>query len=281
MAKTADSRFGFPLGKIRAFERDVQAALETVALEASRYTDPLSETENVRRTWTSTLATLGAEATDAAIALVDRGDLRMVMLLVRSLYEYSNKATYYSNHIDEARLDARAAWAFRVRMIEVAISDFSPTVEPLDRENKVKVTPISNIVNAITERVAASGTDAGDRFRRHYHDGFYAYSSAIAHGGPGAINDVFRFESAIGEEQRQVWLRRRPESLKVIGHAQVAFQSWLLLFALTALSPVNHAIDVDKLLERWSTFDAPLLAFKQRHIDEVGFEQAALDSFGT
>jgi hypothetical protein len=227
------------------------------------------------------LATLGAEATESALLLADSGHLRMVITLVRSLYEYSNKITYYANHIDEARLDAQQGWTFRERMIEVGLSDFTPNVEPLSRETKVKHTNISQIVNAIAERAMSADSDTGQRYKRHYHDGFYAYASAISHGSQGAINEIVRFEPHDSECPEQVWLMKRPDELKVIAHAQIAFQSWQLLFTLTRFSPIAHNVDVEGLLDRWKTFDAPLLAFKNAHIAAVGYEQATLDCLGT
>jgi len=149
------------LGKLRAFERDVLRALESVASDVAQFLSPRTEDENVRRTWTVTFATLGAEASDAAARLADAGNLRMVMLLVRSLYEYTNKATYYANRLGEAREDARKGWKFRERMLEVALSDFLPTVEPLSAETKVKTTPVSNVVDAVAAPATGKGTDAG------------------------------------------------------------------------------------------------------------------------
>jgi hypothetical protein len=166
-------------------------------------------------------------------------------------------------------------------MIEVALSDFTPSVEPLSKATQVKHANISQIVNAIAERATSAESDTGQRFKRHYHDGFYAHASAISHGGQGAINEIVRLEPHDNERPKQVWIMKRPDELKVIAHAQIAFQSWQLLFTLTRFSPIVHNIDVDGLLDRWKTFDAPLLAFKNAHIAAVGYEQAALDFLGT
>ncbi len=281
MPSASDRRLGFPLSRLRVLERDIVAALEVVAEEVSQYTIVRSDEENARRTWTITLATLGAEAVESALSLADSGNLRMVFLLVRSLYEYANKITYYKNNVKEAFTDARQGWTFRERMMEVALSDFVPAVEPLSQETRIKLTGISRIVDAIADRAKAKGNHHGERFKRHYHEGFYAYASAIAHGGPGAINDIVGFEPGEGEHRTQVWYKRRPDKLKVIAHSQIAFQGWLLLFTLTDFSPVAHKVDVAGLLERWKAFDEPLLAFKNAHIAEVGFEQAVLDCLGT
>jgi hypothetical protein len=280
MASASDRRLGFPLTRLRELEREVIAALNTVAEEASyAASEPTSEA-NVRRSWTLLHATLGAEAAESARLLADNEHLRMVIVLVRSLYEYSNKISYYANHLPEALSDAKDGWKFRERMMEVALSDFVPTIEPLSKETKIKHANIAQIVDSITSR-ANSVDDSGQRFKRHYHEGFYAYASAIAHGSSGAINEIVRFEPPDAEVRHQIWQRRRREELKVIAHAQITFQAWLLLFTLTKFSPTRHSIDVDRLLDRWKTFDQPLLDFKNANMREVGPEQAFLDALGT
>jgi len=276
--------YGFPYPALHDFAWIVADELRDFLTEVYTAGQP-SASERERQAfwvWAIVLGTLAYDLALSASHSVGKGHIRITTLVNRSLYEYANRLRFYKTHPDKAVLYSQQGWKFYMRMGEVIGSDFVDELPELDPENRIDHQSIGGMLKDYAVKAGIDERVAG-RYRRHFHDGFYAAASALAHGSQGAIIDVFRMVKLMpGSQQLSEWMRfRNPNLMPAATFTMVL----MLLLILAEVEDFGLLPDREcrspELMRQFAFFSQPLLDFKEKHAKRVGYEQMALDTLGT
>jgi hypothetical protein len=233
--------------------------------------------------WALTLGTLANDLAESAKRSIEFGDLRAALLISRALYEYVNRLRYYKLHRAKAVKHSQEGWKFYERMHEVFVSDYLDDLPPLKKENKIDLQSITGMLTEYFKVADGIVPETAARFRHHFHDGFYAVASAVAHGSQGSISEVFRIVEAYGAAGQKVeWRKRRDPRLKPVALFNVSLLLILLVVEIEQLNLTGDRPQVaGEFLDRLRAFHEPLLTLKNQHAEVVGMFQMAIDTMGT
>lgn len=272
--------YWFPYGALREFTLSVIDEFYAIVGALERQGLPKPLTTRALWTWSKVLGTLACDLATSGIRSIDAGDLRVATLINRSLYEYVNRLRYFGAHTDDAIKCCQEGVKFYDRMHEVVYSDYIEDVPPLDPANKMDMKSITGMLTEYLKRATIDGESAA-RYRRHFHDGFYAAASALAHGSQGAIMDAYQVVE-MGEKQKLIWMKRHDENLRPPAMCTMVLMLILMIaaiedFNIVAVRPKKWR----ELVKQYRVFAQELLQFKERHAEQVGHFQMCVDTFGT